>query len=281
MKPPFPYYGGKLNLAGRIVGLLPEHAHYVEPYAGSLSVLLEKPPALMETVNDLDHELVTFWRVLREREAELLEVCALSPHARSDYEAIRDQRLPPAGELEVARRTWVQLTQGRAGTRRPNERTGWRFVVAPSYGMSMPDLLDSYLSRFPAAVRRLRRVSLECRPALELIRDYGSEPSALIYVDPPYVRSARTSSGYRYEMTDDDHRALAEVLHTCAAAVVLSGYPSPLYDLELFPGWHRTDLAGHTSQGGAGKVTTEALWSNRPLGAQDSLFSVSALGGGP
>jgi len=274
VKPPFPYYGGKQTLAERIVALFPEHKHYVEPYAGSLAVLLAKRPTLMETVNDLDLQLVTFWRVLRERYDELLEVCALSPHARSDYEAIRDGALPAADDLEIARRIWVQLTQGRSGTRRPTERTGWRFVIAPSYGMSMPDLIDSYLSRFPPAVRRLRRVSLERRPALDVIRDYGTEPDALLYVDPPYVAGTRTSKGYRMEMTDSDHRALAEALHGCRAAVVISGYPSGLYE-DLFAGWSQSTLVGHTSQGGAGKATSEVLWSNRaPARTQGALFAV-------
>ena len=276
MKPPFPYYGGKLTLASRIASLLPEHDHYVEPCAGSLAVLLAKPASMMETVNDLDLELVTFWRILRTRADELLEQCALSPHARSDYEAIRDQALAPADDLEVARRIWVQLTQGRSGTRRPNERTGWRFVIAPGYGMSMPDLMNSYLSRFPPAVARLRQVSLECRPVIDLVRDYGSEPRALIYVDPPYVRSARTSSGYRHEMTDADHRQLAGTLRDARATVVVSGYPSDLYDLDLLPDWVRTDLTGHTTQGGAGKSTVERLWSNRPLNVTPTLFEVAS-----
>src|SRR5690349_9058411 len=67
VRPPFPYYGGKMSTAAEIVDLLPEHRHYVEPYAGSLSVLLAKAPAPFETVNDLHAELMTFWRVLRDR----------------------------------------------------------------------------------------------------------------------------------------------------------------------------------------------------------------------
>lgn len=84
MMPPFAYYGGKTQLAERIVATLPPHKHYVEPFAGSLAVLLAKPPTTMETVNDLDGDLMTFWRVLRDRPADLIRACALTPHSRGE-----------------------------------------------------------------------------------------------------------------------------------------------------------------------------------------------------
>src|SRR6266545_6715117 len=108
--PPFAYYGGKTSLAERIVELLPPHRHYVEPFAGSLAVLLAKPPAPFETVNDLDQQLMTFWRVLRDRGPELARVCYLTPHARAEHQACHATApsLDPAeagecGELEAAR----------------------------------------------------------------------------------------------------------------------------------------------------------------------------------
>ena len=84
LRPPFAYYGGKTKLAPAIAALLPEHGHYVEPFAGSLAVLLAKPPSRMETVNDLDGALVNFWRVLRDRPLELARACALTPHSRAE-----------------------------------------------------------------------------------------------------------------------------------------------------------------------------------------------------
>lgn len=270
--PPVPYFGGKITAAPRIVGLLPPHRHYVEPYAGSLAVLLAKPRSRMETVNDLDGALVTFWRVLRERPAELARVCALTPHSRAEQQAAYEISGLP--ELEVARRVFVQLTQGRAGTRR---RTGWRHYVDPagSPSCSMPDYLDGYLGRVHAAAERLAGVSLECRPALELIERYGRvEEQLLFYVDPPYLGSSRSKSGdgYLHEMRDEDrHRELAAALRGCTAAVVLSGYPSDLYDAELYPDWHRLEFGASTGQGGTWANRTEVLWSNRPLRRTEQL----------
>lgn len=276
MKPPIPYFGGKITLGPEIASLLPAHSHYVEPYCGSLAVLLAKPPAAMETVNDLDGALITFWRVLRERPVELARAAALTPHARAEHAA--GYEISDVDDLEVARRVWVQLTQGRAGTRR---RTGWRHYVKPCGQTSMPSYLDGYTERIAPAAERLHAVSLECLPALDLIRKYGAERDVLLYVDPPYLGSTRSRSydGYPNEMrAEADHRELAEALHAARAAVVLSGYASPLYDLELYPGWDRHTMASGTGQGDGWGNRTEVLWSNRPLGLQSLLFN---MGGAP
>lgn len=267
MKPPIPYFGSKQALAGWIVSLLPPHEHYVEPYAGSLAVLLAKIPSNHETVNDRSKSLMTFWRVLRDRPEELARVCALTPHSRAEFDAAFDDT---DDELELARRLWVRLTQSRGGSLR---KTGWRHYVEPTSSTSMPAYLDGYRARLAAGAERLMRVSLECRPALEVIASYGSRPGCLLYVDPPYPGDLRTHSNrYEHEMRDEaDHRKLAEALWDCAATVVLSGYPSPLYD-ELYEGWYREQTAASTGNGRAGEqARVEVLWSNRPLGAQGVL----------
>lgn len=276
---PFAYFGGKTRLADRIIDLLPAHDHYVEPFAGSLAVLLAKPRAKMETVNDLDGDLMTFWRVLRDQPDELARVMALTPHSRAEFIAAADL----AGDmtdLERARRVWVLLAQGRAGTLR---NTGWRYYANPAgSSIGMPGYLAGYVSRVCPAAERLAGVSLECRTALEVIEKYGAHPGALLYVDPPYVGSTRAAN-YRHEMTSDaQHRELAAALNDCKAAVVLSGYHSPLYE-DLYDGWHRAELKAWTGNGirnGATKTDgdrIEVLWSNRPFPAEDlPLFEVIA-----
>jgi DNA adenine methylase len=255
--PPFAYYGGKTRLAGRIAALFPDHGHYCEPYAGSLAVLLAKPPARKETLNDLDSELVGFWRTLRDRPDELIRACALTPHSRAEHAAAYQ---PAADQVEAARRVWVRLTQGRSGGLLP---TGWRRFLDPAGPrLSMPGYLAGYLARMPAAAARLAAASLECRPALDVIADYGAHPDTLLYVDPPYPGVA---GAYRHRMPDQAaHQKLAEALHACAAKVVLSGYPSPLYD-QLYAGWHRTTLTASTHRGRRGDPRrVEVLWANHP-----------------
>ncbi len=258
--PPFPYYGGKTRIAERIASALPPHSHYVEVFAGSLAVLLAKAPSTVETVNDLDHELMTFWRVLREQPEDLARACALTPHSRAEHRAALE---PAADQLEVARRLWVRLSQGRMAKNVP---TGWR-QSAPRW--SMARALDGYVDRFAVIAERLARVSLECRPALALIADYGRAEDVCLYVDPPYLRGTREGTGYRHEMAEpEQHAELLEALRSCAASVVLSGYASPLYD-DVLSDWTRTEVRAHTTQA-ADSQRVEVLWSNRaPLGMLD------------
>ncbi|GAA0853325.1 DNA adenine methylase [Streptosporangium amethystogenes subsp. fukuiense] len=270
LAPPVPYYGSKQTIGPKIAGLLPAHEHYVEPYAGSLAVLLAKRPSRMETVNDLDGDLMHFWKMLRDDALELERVCALTPHSRAEYEAARDADLTAVSDLERARLVWVRLTQGRAGTLR---NTGWRHFQNPSNaGFGMPGYLAGYVSRLHPVADRLASVSLECRPALDLIAAYGRHPGVLLYVDPPYLGSTRERN-YRHEMRSEvEHAALATALHGCKAAVVLSGYHSDLYD-DLYAGWHRVELGAHTGQSDVGsRSRTEVLWSNQPFNVAPSLF---------
>jgi DNA adenine methylase len=129
----------------------------------------------------------------------------------------------------------------------------------------------------PPAAARLIGVSLECRPALDVITSYGRSPRVLLYVDPPYVASTRNASlGYRHEMPgEDQHRELAAALRSVEATVVLSGYRSDLYD-DLYDGWHVHEISTWTGQGGTRAARTEVLWSNRPLRTDDTLFGETA-----
>lgn len=269
MKSPVPYFGGKQRIAPWIVSLLPGHDHYVEPFCGGLSVLFAKPRAAMETVNDLDGELMTFWRVLRDQPEQLLRACLLTPHARAELAATWE---PTEDDLELARRIWCRLAQGRSGTLR---NTGWRHYIDPAgSATSMPGYLEAYVDRLASAAERLREVSLENLPALDLIAKYGKQPKVLLYVDPPYLGTTRGwGNNYRVEMkTEAEHRELAAVLGDCEAAVVLSGYGSELYD-GLYEGWHRYEQSTMTGNAKTDKDRTEVLWSNRVLAGQYHLFA--------
>ncbi len=265
VRPPFAYYGGKTTLAPRIAELLPPHEHYVEPFAGSLAVLLAKKPSRAETVNDLDGDLMTFWRVLRDQPEELERVCALTPHSRAELALAAS--LDVEDEVERARRVFVRLTQSRSHSMK---QTGWWYGRNP-LGRHQTHLesVRGFAARLPTVAGRLASVTLESRDALGVMRDYGTEPTACLYVDPPYLGETRATN-YRVEMlAGDAHVALADALNECKASVVLSGYDSPLY-AELFDGWHRMNLQGATTLSGD-TDRVEVLWSNVPL-AEPSLF---------
>lgn len=272
MRSPFPYFGGKQGMARAIVSLIPEHRVYIEPFAGSLAVLMAKPPSRFEIVNDLDGALVTFWRVLRDRPEDLERVCALTPHARVEY-ADADLDVCDVDDLEMARRFWVRVNQSFAKT--SGRRTGWSITTART--QAIPASVANRIGRFAQVAERLANVTIESCDAIGLI-DRLATADTVIYADPPYLHSARSTGwrssdgqgggDYRCEMTDDDHRRLAEVLHATPATVILSGYPSPLYD-ELFGDWWHADRAvtsysSNARTAGRG-ARTERIWSNRDL----------------
>jgi len=278
VKPPFAYYGGKTGMAQRIVSLLPPHKSYIEPFFGSGAVLFAKPPAMCEIVNDLDHSLVTFFRVLRDRTDELVDVCALTPHARAEYQAAElDEDLD---DLERARRFWVRVNQSFGKT--AGRQTGWSVTTARN--QSVPGSILNRIARFAAVAERLMHCSIECCDAADLI-DRLATPDTVVYADPPYLAETRRGrdrqrpADYAHDMGDEaSHRRLADALHATPAAVVLSGYPSPLYE-DLYADWARMEIpvlvhASNSVTAERGE-RTEVLWSNRPFGA-GTLFEVPA-----
>lgn len=272
IKPPFAYFGGKTFLAQKIAELLPKHDHYIEPFAGSLAVLLAKDGARWETVNDLDGLLVNFWQVLRDRPEELARVAMLTPHSREEYAAACEDISLDLDDLERARLVWVRITQGRKNTTRPGAASHWRYgQVAAAKGTSWPSYLTAYVERMHDVALRLKNVSIENRDAVALVKDYGQHEMNCIYLDPPYVASSRVSlKQYRLEAADDEfHTRLAAALNECKASVVLSGYASPIYE-DLYPGWHSLELkAPPKLSGNAGPA--EVLWSNVELGTQSAF----------
>lgn len=262
VKSPIPYYGSKGQLAETIAAALDSvpHKHFVEACAGSLAVLLAKKRVAAETVNDLDGRLMTFWKVLRDAPEELERACSLTPHSRA--ERLTAQEFPAElPDLEVARRVYVALTQGRHGSL---NRTGWRYDVTPE-SHSYPIRLQRFAGRLAPVAARLAQVSLEARPAAEIVASYGQGRGNLLYLDPPYPLGERAKN-YSREMTDGGHAELAEACLGADAAVVVSGYPGGIWDAAL-AGWHRYALAAVTTQGKAeyGHQRVEILWSNRPL----------------
>ena len=271
-KPAIPFHGGKSRMAAEIVSLFPPHQVCVEPFAGSAAVILAKPPATHEILNDVDSLLVNFYRVLRERPEELEYACRLTPYAREEFTRA-DLTEDGLTDVKRARRYWVRLSQSFAHT--ASDQTGWSTSIRR--GSNNARTAWNRIERFRDIADRLSTVTLEHRDALECITAYDVD-GGVIYADPPYLLTSRSGSGlrrpagdYRHEFTSErDHRDLAEVLHQCQSTVVLSGYASPLYD-ELYPDWHHTTyrVLRRTSNGRSGVQThvTEHLWSNRRLAA--------------
>jgi DNA adenine methylase len=282
VKPPFSYYGGKSRLAEWLVSLMPPHRVYVEPFAGSGAVLFAKRPSVHEVLNDANGDIVAFFTVLRDRPQDLERACRLTPYSRAAFESAAADRAAGVGldDLERARRWWLFVSQSFAKAGAPN--SGWSTSI--QRGSNNARSAQNTVDRFMAAAARLAEVTIECRDAVDVIRMYGA-PDGVMYVDPPYLGSTRTSiAGGRRPAGDyvcefhheDDHRRLAEALHETPSTVFLSGYPSPLYD-ELYDAWYRVErtVVRRTTNGRSGSNThvQEVVWSNQPIRDVPSLFA--------
>lgn len=264
-RPALRYHGAKWILARWIVGNLPDdHDSYVEPFGGSAAVLLRKPRSRLEIYNDLDGDVVNFFEVLREREGELIRAIYWTPFAHAEQRLAYE---PANDPLERARRLYVRsyltisgpTAQWNSGFRRQKMlsrgRNGFsRMKPAPVSFMETDHLYQ--------VAERLRGVIIEQADALEIIRRYDND-RALFYIDPPYVAATRkrwASSAYQHEMTDGQHRELADALHGCRGMVVLSGYDGRLYQ-KLFGDWRRLERQARTN-GNTAETATESLWLN-------------------
>lgn len=236
-------------MAKWIISYFPPHMNYVEPCCGACSVLLQKPRSPLETVNDLDGNVVNFFRMLRDQPGELIRKIRLTPWARAEYELSLE---PCEDVVERARRFFVMSWMAVAG-----QPSGWRRMhdIRARWRAAPRDIQEADL--WPLS-RRLLDVQLECDDAKTIIADYSNEGS-LLYFDPPYPTGTRTNGRqYRYEWTDADHIQGADLLRQCAGHVIVSGYACDLYrDLYEAHGWHRVDKEAQTNSGGK---RIESLW---------------------
>lgn len=264
--PPLKWHGGKHYLAKKIVALMPPHIHYVEPFAGGLAVLLAKDPrGVSEVVNDLDGRLTNFWRILQRKEpfAKFQRIVEAIPFSETEWHEARawTAELCPDQPIHEAVSFFIECRMSLAGRQdcfAPLSRTRTR--------RGMNEQASAWLGAvdgLPRVHRRLRRVVVLNRPALEVIRGQDGQDT-LFYLDPPYLPATRSAPEvYEHEMTEAGHQELLEVLLDVKGKVMLSGYPSKLYDAKL-KNWsrHTFDLPNHASGSKAKARETEVVWCN-------------------
>lgn len=266
-RPVLRWHGGKWKLAPWIISHLPKHRVYVEPFGGGASVLLRKPRAYAEVYNDLDDEVVGLFRVLRDPEqaACLTEQLRLTPFSRADFlEAYTLSSAP----VEQARRLIVRSFMGfgsnaHAAKLDGRANTGFRANSSRS-GTTPARDWSNYPEVLPAIVERFRGVVIENRDAVAVMAAHDG-PQTLHYVDPPYLQSLRSPGNpyclkhlYRHEMTDADHRRVLATVCDLAGMVVISGYPSAIYD-DALDGWRRIETRALAD---GARQRTEVLWLN-------------------
>lgn len=271
-RPVLRWHGGKWLLAPWIISHFPKHRVYVEPFGGAGSVLMRKPPAYAEIWNDLDGDVVNLFRVLRSSDAhELVRQLRLTPFSRVEFNTAYVPDLDP---VEKARRLVIRSFMG-FGSNGHNRATGFR-ANSNSSGTTPAHDWQNYPDSLAMVVERLAGVTVESKDAKAVMAQHDGKDT-LHYVDPPYVFATRAdlSKDYAHELTDDDHAELLVFLRGLDGMVVMSGYPSEMYDTALHD-WHRVEREALAD--GAAK-RTEVLWINPAASAGLDALQMPLFGG--
>ncbi len=263
--PPLKYHGGKHYLAEWIIGHMPHHTHYVEPYFGGGSVLLQKDPeGVSEVVNDIDGHVTNFWLVLQEPELfeRFQRKVEAIPFSQFEWkEADYWLSFYEMNEVDMAASFFVLCRQSHAG-----RMESFAPITTSRTRRGMNEQASAWMSAvagLPEVAARLKRVVILNEKANKVIRQQDG-PNTLFYLDPTFLPETRTSPGvYQHEMDETDHQDLLLLIKTLKGKVMISGYPSDLYHSELADWRCETKKIDNKASSAKKKRTmTECLWMN-------------------
>lgn len=260
MKAIMKYPGSKWSIADWIISFFPEHHSYVEPFFGSGAVLFNKPRSNIETVNDLDGNVVNLFEWIKKDPERLAHEIYYTPYARQVYENAFAS--VPEDSLGKAVNFYIRLNMSH-GFRTNGEKVGWKNDVQGRERAYAATDWCNLPEKILQAAERLRGVQIENKPAVDVMKRFNNQ-KVLIYLDPPYMPETRHGKQYRYEMYQrEEHEELLYIATQHKGPVLISGYPTNLYD-EMLQGWYREETTCY-SQVCSKKL--EVLWMNfRPAG---------------
>ena len=261
------YPGAKWGVAPWVISHFPEHRSYLEPFFGSGAVLFTKSRSAIETVNDIDGDVVNLFDWIRKDPARLAHAIRFTPYARDEYDRAWAAQYTETDNFRRAVNFYIRMMMGH-GFRTTGEKVGWKNDVQGREAAYAAKCWAKTPEVIIQAAERLRGVQIENRPAVELIRRFNYQ-NVLIYADPPYMLGTRQNrKQYRHEMTDDDHMELLEAIKAHRGPAIISGYDSDLYNREL-KGWYKD---GRTSFTQTASRRREILWMNFEPAAQMDMF---------
>lgn len=265
-RPLLRYFGGKWQMRHWIVGNLPQHRFYAEPFAGAASVLLAKQPAPDgEILNDLNRDLINLFRVMQsaEQSTELKRRLDWTPYAKAELELSRE---PTDDPIERARRMLIRSYMGIEVAGVEASLSGFRMGNVDLNRMDQDGKNTfrncardwwNWKEGLEAIRQRLSRVMIYERDAIEFI-DLMDAPDCLLYVDPPYHHDTRSKTRYVVDFAPERHQELVTRLLACRSMVVLSGYTCKEYTALEQAGWERIDRESRANM--SEERRTESLW---------------------
>lgn len=252
MKTVLNYPGSKQMIKDWILSYIPKHTVYVEPYFGSGSIFFDKDRAKIEVINDIDQDIYNYFKVIRDKPNEIIEQIMFTPFSIEEYHNSRIIN-ENDNDIEKARKFAIRCYFGignsavyKSGFRRSKSATSSN--KAKTWSM-LPEQLQE-------ATEKLKFAIIENDEAINIIKKYDNE-DVFIYCDPPYVLSTRKEHLYNYDMTDEQHMELLEVLKNHKGKILLSGYDNDLYNTVL-KGWHKETIVTNSERG----RRVECLWMN-------------------
>lgn len=261
---PFGYFGSKNKIALQLAQQLPPHNCWVEAFCGSSALTLAKPPSMIEVINDIDYDIVNFFKQLRNNEAELIRMVELTPYSRVELENARICSIEDS-ELERARKFLVQSMMAINGVF--GEVRGG-FSYSQSYSRNGKDARVNRWVNLPErlnkVVKRLRDVRVERKDAAELLEMFANRPASLVYLDPPYL--AKRTKGYNNDQYEEEfHHNLLKTAGKCKCMIFISGYDNELYNdmLSEERGWSKKTIYTITKgSNGSSFNRSEVVWTN-------------------
>ncbi len=225
---PFKWVGGKSRLRESIISLIPtDYTCYVELFAGAAWVLLAKPPSQVEILNDLDEELISFFRVVKDNTLceELVHSFDWELVSRAEFKRLAELDPHTLTSLERAHRFYYLIMAGWGGELAyPRFQTS---ITDGGYGNRLVGAIktpETLRARLEPVRNRLRTVLIENLP-WETCFDRYDRPGVVMYIDPPYPNN---KCNYFHNMRDwNDHRHLANRLGSAQCRWILSSYDIP------------------------------------------------------
>jgi DNA adenine methylase len=210
MRSPLSYVGGKNRFVSIILPLIPEHTTYVEPFAGGAQIFFHKPASKVEVLNDLDGELVNFYRICQSHHEELIRYMRFMLLSREWF--IRLHKTPPETLTDIQRAArYFYLQKSAYGGRVARQNYAIHVVQRPNFSPArLHELIET-------AHERLSRVQIERLPYEEVVARYD-RAATFFYLDPPYYDIRL----YRHNLEHDDFVRMAEHLKGIKGKFLLS-----------------------------------------------------------